>query len=242
MRVKAVVAYDGSAFLGFQSQATTPRTVSGALARAAARLGIHSPLVGSGRTDRGVHATGQVVHFDLPSHWHDELPKLRTMFNRLLAPRIHFKHIAPVREDFHARFDARRRIYRYLLKRHEPTPFEAPYCLHVPDLATEGLAEALARFEGRHDFAYFHKKGSDPGSTVRTLYRARLERFGRYTILYLEADGFLRSQVRMITAAALACMRGELTLHQIDRQLAGLERHTTLLAPPQGLYLARVIY
>ncbi|WP_456453232.1 tRNA pseudouridine(38-40) synthase TruA, partial [Hydrogenimonas sp.] len=240
MRVKAVLAYDGSAFYGFQSQTTTPKTVSGALSRAAAKLGIHSPLVGSGRTDRGVHATGQVVHFDLPPHWHGDLPKLRVVFNRLLKPHIHLKHVALVAPDFHARFDAKRRLYRYVLKRTEPTPFEMPYCLHVPDLDPVKLTKALKLFEGRHDFALFHKKGSDPGSTVRTIYRTRVEPFRAYTLLYLEADGFLRSQVRMIAAAALAHMRGELSLEQIGEQLAGKRQNITLLAEPQGLYLARV--
>ena len=242
MRAKAVIAYDGSAFYGFQSQTTTPKTVSGALARAAAKLGIHSPVVGSGRTDRGVHATGQVIHFDLPPHWQRDRAKLRVMFNRLLKPHIHIKHIAETPDGFHARFDAKRRIYRYLLKETEPTPFEMPYTLHVPGIDPVGLSKALKRFEGTHDFALFHKKGSDPGSTVRTIHRTRVERFGSYTILYLEADGFLRSQVRMITAAAIACMRGTLTIEQIDAQLRGDVQHITLLAPPQGLYLARVLY
>ena len=202
MRAKAVIAYDGSAFYGFQSQTTTPKTVSGALARTAAKLGIHSPIVGSGRTDRGVHATGQVIHFDIPPHWQRDWTKLRVMFNRLLKPHIHIKHIAEAPDGFHARFDAKQRIYRYLLKETEPTPFEMPYTLHVPGIDPVGLSEALKRFEGTHDFALFHTKGSDPGSTVRTIHRTRIETFGSYTILYLEADGFLRSQVRMITAAA----------------------------------------
>ena len=241
MRVKAVIAYDGTGFYGFQSQTTTPRTVMGALTRASQRLGIRSPIVGSGRTDRGVHATGQVIHFDLPPHWEDRT-KLKTMFNRLLAPAIQFKSIAPVPDDFHARYDAKRRIYRYLLKSTPLTPFELPYCLHVPDLDPIPLVEALRLFEGRHDFALFHKRGSDPVSTVRTIHRIRLYPFHSYTALSLEADGFLRAQVRMTVAAALSAMRGELNLKQIEEQIAGKERYTTRLAPPQGLYLSRVVY
>ncbi len=242
MRIKAVIAYDGSAFYGFQSQTTTPRTVAGALSRAAGRLGIHSPIVGSGRTDRGVHATGQVIHFDLPGHWEKDLSKLRTMFNRLLKPHIQIKHISAVRENFHARYDARRRIYRYLLKEREPTPFDMPYCHHAPHIDTYKLRKTLKLFEGTHDFALFHKKGSDPGSTIRTIYRTRVESFRSYTILYLEADGFLRSQVRMIVAAVLATMEGDLMAEQIEEQLAGEKRYSTMLAPANGLYLARVLY
>lgn len=242
MRVKAVLAYDGSAFYGFQSQTTTSKTVAGALRRSAERLGIHSPIVGSGRTDRGVHATGQIIHFDLPSHWQNDLTKLKTMFNRLLKPHIQIKTVTPVDDAFHARFDAKKRIYRYVLKERQPSPFEMPYCLHVPDIDAQRLQNTLKQFEGTHDFALFHKKGSDPGSMVRTIYQTRVATFRGYTLLYLEADGFLRSQVRMITAAALQAMRGELNLQQIKEQLEGRKQHTTLLAEPQGLYLARVIY
>ena len=242
MRLKAVIAYDGSAFRGFQSQTTTPRTVSGALTRAAAKLGIHDPIVGSGRTDRGVHATGQVVHFDIPTHWQEDLPKLRVMLNRLLKPHIQIKHLATVHSDFHARYDAKRRIYRYVFKRHEPTPFEMPYCHHFPQADADRILPILKRFEGTHDFSLFHKKGSDPKSTVRTIFRTAVRPFGAYTILYLEADGFLRAQVRMIVGAVMETIAGDLTPHRIDRQLTGLQRHTTTLAPPQGLYLARVIY
>ena len=242
MRVKAVIAYDGAAFYGFQAQTTTPRTVSGALSRAAAKLGIHTPIVGSGRTDRGVHATGQVIHFDLPSHWHSDPGKLKTVYNRLLSPHIQIKTIAPVDDTFHARFDAKRRIYRYVFKSTPPTPFENLYACHLHHSDPEKLRIALKRFEGTHDFYYFHKKGSDPGSTVRTIFRTDVKAFRRYIMLYIEANGFLRSQVRMIVGATTAVMHGMLTLEQIDEQLAKKAIHTTVSAPPQGLYLARVIY
>ncbi len=242
MRVKAVVAYDGSAFHGFQSQTTTPKTVSGALSRAAERLGIHSPIVGSGRTDRGVHATGQVIHFDLPRHWHGARAKLRTMFNRLLMPHIQIKHITPVNERFHARFDAKRRIYRYLLKPTPTTPFDAPYCRHFPGLEERSLAAILRLFEGEHDFALFHKKGSDPGSTVRTVYKTGLYTFGNYRVITFEADGYLRSQVRMMVESALLVMCEEVTEEDIQAQLKGERRFVPPLAPPQALYLARVRY
>ncbi|RUM46104.1 MAG: tRNA pseudouridine(38-40) synthase TruA [Hydrogenimonas sp.] len=242
MRVKAVIAYDGAAFYGFQSQTTTPKTVTGALSRAGAKLGINSPIIGSGRTDRGVHATGQVIHFDLPTHWQNNLEKLKTVYNRLLSPHIQIKTITPVDDSFHARFNAKRRIYRYVFKATPLTPFESLYACHLHHCDPEKLRIALKRFEGTHDFYGFHKKGSDPGSTVRTIFRTDVKTFRRYIMLYIEANGFLRSQVRMIVGATTAFMHGSLTLEQIDEQLAKKAIHTTVLAPPQGLYLARVIY
>ncbi len=242
MRVKGVLAYDGSAFYGFQSQKSTSKTVSETVRKALHRLGITAPPVGSGRTDRGVHATGQVVHFDLPAHWQNDRLKLKVMLNRLLEPHIQFKHISPVADSFHARFDARRRIYRYVIKRHQPTPFEAPYCRHLQDLDEEKLLDALRLFEGEHDFLHFHKRGSDPKSTVRTIYRTGLFTFGSYKIVLFEANGFLRAQVRMMLESSVMAMRGELQESDIRDQLNGKKIFTPPLAPPQGLYLSRVIY
>jgi len=234
------LAYDGSAFFGFQSQKSTSKTVSETVRRAFHRLGIKTPPVGSGRTDRGVHATGQVVHFDLPVHWQNDRQKLKVMLNRLLEPHIQFKHISPVADSFHARFCAKRRIYRYVIKPLQPTPFEAPYCRYLRDLDEERLLGALRLFEGEHDFMHFHKRGSDPKSTVRTIYRTALYTFGNYKIVLFEANGFLRAQVRMMLESSVMAMRGELQESDITDQLCG--KITPPLAPPQGLYLSRVIY
>ncbi|WP_456322886.1 tRNA pseudouridine(38-40) synthase TruA [Hydrogenimonas sp.] len=242
MRIKAVIAYDGSHFFGFQSQKTTPHTITGRIETAAKKLGIHSPVVGSGRTDRNVHATGQVIHFDLPEHWQEDLKKLKIVFNRLLQPSIQIKTITPVHDTFHARFDAKRRIYRYVLKSIPTTPFENAYCTYIDKCDMKKLEEALHLFRGTHDFSLFHKKGSDPGSTVRTIWRSEVRNFKNYTILYLEANGFLRAQVRMLAGAAIRYAQGGLSIEQIERQLAGKQLFTTYLAPPQGLYLARVTY
>ena len=160
MRVKGVIAYDGSVFEGFQRQNRTPNTVQGTLERALASLGIESPLIGSGRTDAGVHATGQVIHFDLPAHWQRRgLEELTLFLNRKMEA-IRIKHLSRVPESFHARYDARERIYRYLY-RTEPSIFERRYVarLHVTDISR--LQQALDLFVGRHDFSYFLKSGSE---------------------------------------------------------------------------------
>jgi len=242
LRVKAVISYDGAAFYGFQAQSTTPKTVSGALTRAAEKIGINSAIVGSGRTDRGVHATGQVIHFDLPSHWQNDLKKLKNVYNRLLSPHIQIKTITPVSNTFHARFSAKRRIYRYVFKSTTPTPFENLYICCLQHSNPEKLKTALKLFEGKHDFCYFCKKGSDPSSTIRTIFKTDVKTFKHYIVLYIESNGFLRSQVRMIVGACMDYMHNNLTLQQIDEQLLGKTMYSTHLAPPQGLYLARVIY
>ncbi len=240
-RVKGVIAYDGSAFQGFQRQTRTPDTVQGALERALESLGIPGEVVGSGRTDTGVHATGQVIHFDLPPYWETQsLEKLRRHLDgRLEAIRI--KHLAPVPDSFHARYDARERIYRYLY-RLRPSLFERRYVAALDTGDAHRLQTALDCFVGTHDFGFFLKTGSETAHNRRTIFRAYALERGKYGYIYFHADGFLRAQVRMMIHAAAAVGRGELSLEALHEQLVLRQRHTTELAPPQGLYLARIIY
>jgi tRNA pseudouridine38-40 synthase len=240
-RVKAVLAYDGSAFEGFQRQTRTANTVQGAVERALESLGIPGGIVGSGRTDAGVHATGQVIHFDLPEHWElQPLEKLRTHLNRRFDA-IRFKHLVRVPDDFHARYDARERIYRYIF-RPEPSLFERRYVARLDAGEWDRLQEALSCFVGTHDFGYFLKTGSETAHNRRTVTRAYALRRGKYGFIYFHADGFLRAQVRMMVHAAAAVGRGELSREDLRRQIGLEKRFTTKLSPPEGLYLARVLY
>jgi len=242
MRVKGVVAYDGSAFEGFQRQRRTKRTVTESLERALASVGIQSPITGSGRTDSGVHATGQVIHFDLPPHWrHQSLEKLMTHLNRKMEA-IQIKHLSRVSSDFHARYDARERIYRYLGTTRRRTVFERRYLAQLPIDDWDRMAEALDAFVGRHNFVFFMKTGSDTRNFTRTVKKAFIVRHGDDYRIYFHADGFLRAQVRMMIYAATKVANAELTLEELREQIAGEKRHVTGLAPPEGLYLARVLY
>ena len=241
MRVKAVIAYDGSAFYGFQKQTTTPHTVTQAIEKALASLQIDSAVVGSGRTDRGVHATGQVIHFDLPPFWQD-LQKLKLALNRRLDA-IAFRHIAFVPDDFHARFGAKRRYYRYLFKTSPLSVFERNYVGYYGEgFDVNTLKAALGYFEGEHDFKLFHKTGSDIHTTVRHIFRTSYYRHKGYHVIGFEANGFLRSQVRMMVEAAMQTAQGRLTRASLQAQLACTQQSITTLAPPQGLYLARISY
>ena len=240
MRIKAVIAYDGSCFEGFQRQTRTARTVTGVIEDALRSLHIDAQIIGSGRTDAGVHATGQVIHFDLPPYWKD-LPKLQRELNKKLTA-IKFKHLSWAPDTFHARFDAKRRIYRYLFKHQTPTVFERNYVSHYPDFDPTILATALSIFEGEHDFVFFHKSGADPHTTTRKIYRTDYTSKGAYHLIYFHANGFLRAQVRMMIEAAIQCAKGDLSLEQLKEQLSGKKRYITKPAPGNGLYLARIIY
>jgi tRNA pseudouridine38-40 synthase len=240
VRVKAVIAYDGSSFFGFQKQNTTDQTITGHLEHALHTLKIDSPIVASGRTDAGVHATGQVIHFDLPPYWND-LEKLKLNLNRKLQE-IHVKHITKVADDFHARFSAKRRLYRYVFKTQQPSVFEQKYIAYYDPFDSTLLQQALQSFVGTHDFRYFHKTGSEPHTTIRNVYRAYYRKEGKYHFIYFEANGFLRSQVRMMIESAMQCAKKEMTITELKGQLAGEKRYNHRLAPPQGLYLARIFY
>jgi len=240
MKVKAVVAYDGSAFQGFQKQTRTKQTVTTAIENALMDLQITSPITGSGRTDAGVHASGQVIHFELPEFWSD-LGRLRTNLNRKLYA-IQFKHISRTEDDFHARFSAKKRIYRYVFKEDEPSVFEKKYVSYYSGFDVNILRKALSMFEGEHDFAYFHKTGSDIHTTVREIYAMNYRQVEKYHFIYFSANGFLRSQVRMMVESALLCAQGVLALKHLQKQINAEKKYHSRLAPPQGLYLARVLY
>jgi len=240
MRVKAVIAYDGSHYFGFQKQTSTPKTVTHVIEKALASLHISSSIVGSGRTDAGVHATGQVIHFDLPHYWTD-LSKLKLNLNRKLKT-IEFKHITKVSNDFHARFSAQKRLYRYVFKTKKISVFEKKYISYYPYFDTNKLKQALKYFEGKHDFNYFHKIGTLTHTTIREIYKTSYREYNGYHYIYFQGNGFLRSQVRMMVAAAMAFTQGEISREELMQQLSCHEKHITTLAPPEGLYLARIVY
>ena len=239
-KVKAVIAYDGSVYLGFQKQKSTVRTVTYDIETALNSLHITSTIVGSGRTDAGVHATGQVIHFDLPDFWSD-LKKLKINLNRKLK-NIEFKHITLADSDFHARFSAKKRLYRYIFKTKKPSLFEQKYISYYQDFDPLLLKKTLTCFEGEHDFNYFHKTGSNTHTTMRKIYTTHYKQYRGYHFIYFQANGFLRSQVRMMIEAAMLCARGKMTQEALLKQIACQEKHSSTLASPEGLYLARIIY
>ena len=240
MRVKAIISYDGSAYLGFQRQKSTKKTISTAVETALSSLQIHSEIIGSGRTDSGVHASGQAIHFDIPHFWSD-LKKLKLNLNRKLHD-ISFKQITKVEDDFHARFCAKKRLYRYVFKTTAPSVFEKKYISYYQSFNPTLLQKALKCFEGKHDFDFFHKTGSETHTTVREIYYTTYKERNGYHFIYFQANGFLRSQVRMMVDAAMQCATEEMSLIQLQEQIACTHKYTTKLAPPEGLYLAKILY
>jgi tRNA pseudouridine38-40 synthase len=242
-RWKCVCAYDGTGFSGWQSQAdgrAVQDVIEAALARVAgAPVRVH----GSGRTDAGVHARGQVFHFDAP--WRHGPAKLLAALRAGLPPAIQLRSIRAVPSDFHARFSATGKVYTYDLHLGDADPFSRPQCwvIHRPlDLAAMAAAADLLR--GRHDFRSFSARGrAGEDDTVRDLWRLDLVRRGRRVRITAEAGGFLYKMVRSLAGALVAVGEGRLTIGRVREILHSRQRTAEIqTAPPQGLFLDKVRY
>jgi len=241
MRVKITLEYDGSKFQGYQIQKETKNTVAGKLQNALKALNIQNIAVASGRTDKGVHATAQIVHLDLPTFWND-LNKLVFSLNKMLYPSILIKKIEKTDKNFHARFCAKKRVYRYIVSTKKPSVFLMPYITFLDTINCAVIKKSIKLFEGEHDFEYFKKCGSDTKTYIRKIYKADFYRYKDFYIFYFEANGFLRSQIRMMVSFLLKISDGKLSKDKLKLQLEKKDIFSTSLAPPNGLYLAKVKY
>jgi tRNA pseudouridine38-40 synthase len=244
-RWKCVCAYDGTAFAGWQSQAAGKgRAIQDVIeARLAEIFGTSIRIHGSGRTDSGVHALGQVFHFD--AEWRHSAAKLIAAFRVGLPPTIQVKSIQAVAADFHARFSAKAKRYVYHIYRGHADPFAFSYCWSVQrplDLAAMRGAAAILR--GRHDFRAFTAfNGQDQADAVRTLRRLDVVQRGKKLRIVAEADGFLYKMVRSLVGVLVSVGEGKLSPERVREILASQKRtERVLTAPPEGLFLDRVFY
>jgi tRNA pseudouridine38-40 synthase len=238
----ATVEYDGTDFYGFQIQASE-RTVQSEIERALEVVtGVKTRVVGAGRTDRGVHAQGQVLRFD--AEWRHELSDLHRALNAVLAPDVAILEMEPAPEGFHPRFSALRRTYRYtILNRPWPSPLERRMAWYVPQELDQGwMAEASSCLVGTHDFASF---GQPPQgeNTVRTVLRAEWKAGGFRLSFDIEANAFLYRMVRSIVGMLVQV--GSRQISALDFEGILLARDRSLVrqvAPAHGLCLMRVDY
>lgn len=237
-RFRATVEYDGTEFAGFQIQ-TNARTVQGELESALATLsgGERRPVDGAGRTDAGVHASGQVIAFTYAGDL--STAELTRALNGLLPPDVAVRDVRRASREFHPRYAARYREYRYTVWNGPRSPLRERTALGVRvPLDTDAMARAASVFEGRRDFSAF---GSADRKPVRTVYSVRVRRVGRLVTIDVRADAFLRGMVRRMVAALLEVGRGQLNERQLAAALAA--RAAALdgaAAPAKGLTLRRV--
>ena len=256
MKVRATVAYDGAPFHGFAANAGVP-TVAGLLVGVLERiLRTEVSLTCAGRTDRGVHAVGQVVGFDLSERSDEELEILRGIVNRRIGPSVVLSALERVDEDFDARFSATSRTYRYrILDRLEPDPMLATRVWHVPhSLDLAAMEVASADLVGLHDFTSFclqqdsRPDGSSPTMVRRvtaTSWRRVPDGPSGADLLEFEvsASAFCQRMVRSMVGTLVAVGRGEMAVDAMPAVLAARKRQAAAdSAPPQGLVLWSVSY
>ncbi len=239
------ITYDGTNYSGFQIQANAP-TIQGEL-ELALEVIYKRPvrITGAGRTDAGVHALGQYANFRAPFQIAAE--HLPYALNAILPPDIVITEAREVSEEFHARFDARRKVYSYTINRAIfPRVFRRFYSLHLPDpLNLEAIRKASKLFTGTHDFKAFQAAGNSTGDTVRTLYRLDVRDIPEKELLLFEFEGsgFLYRMVRLITGTLLQAGKGVLTLPDIEASLVGLNPAAVgPTVPAHGLCLEMVNY
>ncbi len=245
IRLKLLIAYDGRAFRGWQSQASDD-AVQDHIERAFAGLcGGRIVVHGSGRTDTGVHALGQLAHVQVERGKFD-LRKWLLALNANLPPQVRVLRVSRAPADFHARFSARGKIYEYRLWT-GPTlhPLELGRAWHVPVPLDLDLLRAGAKLlTGTHDFASFAaNRGQPEKDTVRTIHSIRIVRRAGCIALRFEGGGFLYRMARLLTGSLVRVAQGKASLDWLSELLASKgAKKSNFTAPADGLYLVRVLY
>lgn len=243
-KYRAILAYDGTDYHGFQRQAPEHEpTIQGEVERALRKIGQDGiTVVGSGRTDAGVHAAGQVIAFE--AEWRHGVADLQRALNATLPADIVVLEIAQAAPDFHPRYDAASREYVYTIYnapvRH---PLYRRYALHVAEPLDVALMDAaVARLVGERDFAAFGLPTTGE-ATVRRMMRAECRVEAPFIWVDLEANGFLYRMARGIVGALLAVGRGAMALEQFEAVVESRDRsRAEAPVPPHGLCLMRVSY
>lgn len=243
-RMKAVVAYDGTRFSGSQIQPQL-RTVQGEIETVLKKMhkGQFVRIFPSGRTDTGVHALGQTIHFDTALHI-DESRWLRA-FHALLPEDIYVSKVEMVDANFHARFHAQRKEYRYrLLTTRKRDVFRRQYTHHVPEqLDVRAMEVALAEVIGTHDFTSFCSAQTTVPNKVRTLYEASLFETDDELVMRFVGNGFLHHMVRILVGTVLEVGKRERNPEDVQAILRARSRaQAGMTAPAHGLVLWSVHY
>ena len=240
MNLKFVITYDGSCYQGSQKQ-PNGLTVEDKLLKAFKKINIETNIVLSGRTDKEVHATGQVFNCLVPDYWIDFF-KLKEVLNKNLPSSIKISNISKVADDFHSRFHAKKRVYRYIITSKPTNPFNDKFITYVQNIDEKLIKLAIKEFIGIYDFKYFHKTGSDKDITIREVFDAFFYKYKDIYVFKFTANSYLRSQIRLMVGFLLAINDNKQSIENLKKQLK-LEGHFFKLpAKANGLYLAKIKY
>jgi tRNA pseudouridine38-40 synthase len=243
-RYRLTIEYDGGAYVGWQAQANGPSVQAALEAAAEAFAGEAVRVSGAGRTDTGVHATGQVAHLDLGRDF--PANTVREAMNAHLWPAlVTVLSAEQVDDEFHARFSAvgRRYLYRILDRRPPPALLRGKVWHVRKPLDAEAMHAAAQALVGRHDFTTFRDAACQAKSPVKTLDLAEVTRAGEEVRLVFAARSFLHRQVRSMTGTLVEVGAGRWSVDDVRRVLQAADRAACApVAPPEGLYLTEVVY
>jgi len=240
MNAKFTISYDGSSFLGSQTQ-INGLSVEDKLQEVFKSINIDTKIILSGRTDKNVHATGQVFNCIIPPFFSD-FEKLKNILNNHLPLSTRIRKICSVKDDFHSRFHAKRRVYRYIVSTKDLTPFSSKYVNYIKNIDVQKIKKAMGLFIGTHDFEYFHKKGSDKENTIRTIFNVKFYKYKNIYVFYFCANSYLRCQIRLMVGFLLKISEGKLNKEDLKQQLNKKKILFKTPASAYGLYLAKVFY
>ena len=243
MRYLIKFSYDGTLFYGYQKQ-PNKRTVEGELEKALFDINNHKEtrIFSSGRTDRGVHALGQVAHFDLDITITEY--KLKCALNSLLPDDIHVIEAKKVEDDFHARFMVDRKIYKYYLNMGEYNPLERNSVYQYnKKLDIDNMKVAIKDFIGTYNFKVFASLEVIKENYVRSIYDAYVEVKNNIVIFTFVGNGFMKYQVRNMVGTLLKIGKGKIKTDSIKKLLNNEESQKIVTTiKPEGLYLVEVKY
>jgi tRNA pseudouridine38-40 synthase len=242
--IKLLIEYEGTNYQGWQVQ-PEGSTIQGMLEEKLSRLtGERIHLIGSGRTDSGVHALGQVAHFKTQSRM--DIRTIQRALNSLLPPDIVIQKVEEVDEGFHARKHSKSKVYEYrILNRNLRSAFHRGYVWHIPQkMNLTEMKKATKGLTGEHDFSAFRTVGTPTRTTVRRVIRAEWKS-GRDGIIRfeIEADGFLKQMVRSIVGTLVEIGKGRMKASELRKIMNSKDRKNAgPTAPAQGLFLKEVKY
>ena len=243
MRILGVCSYRGTNYYGWQKQVgfvSVQSTIEEVLSKV-----YDAPIniTGSGRTDAGVHAIRQYFHFDAEKE--KDLKQLAYSLNKMLPEDIKIVSFEEVANDFHARYNAKRKIYEYriVLKNKDPFLDQLAY-VYPMDFDFDLFKSALDKFVGQHNYQDFTSKEEDEGNFIREIYAIKVDKNGNDVFVTFEGNGFMRYQIRNMIGAALSVANKKESLDFIDYHLKEDKKREIISykAPANGLYLVDVLY
>lgn len=241
---KIIVQYDGSRYKGWQVQNSTDMTIQGKIQNVLSEMtGQEIEVIGSGRTDAGVHAYGQVANFHVPEHF--EAEEIIAYLNQYLPMDIAVISVEEVEERFHARFHAISKTYVYRIHRSSiPNVFERKFMYtYTEKLNVSAMRDAAKLLVGTHDFMAFCGNKKMKKSTVRTITDISIEEIGDELRISYTGDGFLQNMIRIMTGTLLEIGNGQKSIAEISKILDSKDRQNAgYTVPPEGLVLQKVFY